>query len=100
MHTEPHVPTALIPNSGSVDTQAQAKKSSQPEFTLGDFLKLLWRRKLVAALVMVGAAVLVFVMLMRQTPMFESTAALAIDRGRRPCAWPMGIYRSALNSVC
>ena len=52
---------------------------------------------------MVGAAVLVFVMLMRQTPMFESTAALAIDRGRKAVRFadgdlPQRIEFSLLNT--
>ncbi len=62
---------------------ATVETPQAPPLTIGDLLAVLWRRRWLAAAAAAVVAGLVLVALLRQTPLFEAEAALAVDRGRK-----------------
>jgi succinoglycan biosynthesis transport protein ExoP len=66
----------------SAPQPAPTLAAGQP-LTIGDLLAACWRRRWLAGGVGVAVAAAVIIGLLRQTPLYEAEARLAVDRGRK-----------------
>ncbi|MFW5830173.1 MAG: hypothetical protein ACOCXA_07925 [Planctomycetota bacterium] len=65
------------------DGQSPASGATDKPLTLGDLLAVCWRRRYAAGTIGILVAISVIVYTMRITPLYEASASLAVDRGRR-----------------